>query len=496
MWLALMVITRPESIGCVGALVVVVAHGARSRSAIASLLRAGLPAALVLLLQGIVNYSLTAEWAQAGAVRKLILNTPYLEPHAVVVAVLRNAVVLVQQALVRALGGPLGQLALGLAVMAGLLAKRARRKVIALVVGSVTALALVCLNATATYQNFRYAVPSLMMLLAAAAMGIALLPRQRRRSFRWRWLAAAALTAVVVVAAGRRLSSQTEHFAQASLNILEQHGEMARRLRQRRPLPRRILVGDAGAIPYLAELPAIDGLGLGGMRRLPFARASLHGLPAVVELIERLPVSERPDWMALYPSWWSGVADVFGTRIDAVRIDRNVICAADEKVLYRADWTPLTTGIEQPPGTVDSLDVADLVDERAHGYQFPAPRGGWVSAATLRDTRLAGDQPRHDAGRIIPRGKRESFVLRQRLGRGAARLLVRTDRDGAATPTVLIEVWRAGRLVTQTRARLPPRRVGHWNLLTVELADVTGGDELSITALRDWRSHHIWLTRP
>ncbi len=497
MWLALMVVTRPESIGCAGALMVVSAHGARSKSAIASLLRAGLPAAVVLLLQALANYGFTGEWAQAGAVRKLILNAPYLEPQGVVLAVLRNGLVLVQQAFVRALGGPPGQLALCLALAAGLVAKRSRRSVMALLVGAAAALALVCLNSTAAYQNFRYAVPSLMMLLAACALGVArLVPRRSGKSL-WRWLAALAIVTVTATAAGRRLSAQTEHFAQASLNILEQQGEMARRLRQRQPKPRRILVGDAGAIPYLAELPAIDGLGLGGMRGLPFARASLHGLPAVVELIERLPVSERPDLMALYPSWWSGVADVFGTRIDAVRIDRNVICAADEKVLYRADWSTLAKSNEQPDGTVDSLDIADLVDERAHRYRFPAPRGGWICAASLRDARLASSKPRYDAGRIIPRGKRESFVLRPGLEAGAARLWIRTDRDGGATdPVVRIEVLRGGRLVARTDAGLPSRQEGHWNLLVAELREVAGGDELRITALAEWRSHHIWLIRP
>src|SRR5690606_10381861 len=98
----------------------------------------------------------------------------------------------------------------------------------------------------------------------------------------------------------------------------------------------------------------------GGSYGLPFARASVAGVPAVIELVERLPPARRPAWLVVYPGWWPGLVDVFGRRVDAVRIDDNVICAAAEKVVYAADWSPL----EQRAG----LDVGDLVDERAFGH--------------------------------------------------------------------------------------------------------------------------------
>jgi hypothetical protein len=211
-----------------------------------------------------------------------------------------------------------------------------------------------------------------------------------------------------------------------------------------------VLLNDAGAIPYMSGLPAIDGLGLGGYRGLPFARASVHGVPAVVELIERLDPAERPDVLALYPGWWAGLADVFGRRADAVVIEDNVICGAAEKVIYDADWSPLAPPGATRQGAIDELDVGDLMSERAHGYVLPAPRGGWVIGAVLDDG--AGTR-RFDAGRIVPEGREEQFFVAGGVARGPAILALRTDGGGPVALEVVVD--RPGR-PGERRAAAPP----------------------------------------
>src|SRR5262249_15049823 len=257
--------------------------------------------------------------------------------------------------------------------------RRCRRLAVPLLLGAGSSVLLVSFNTTARFQNFRYAAPALLMLLTAAALGAGALA-VRGPSGR---AAAAVGGAVAIGAPAGAFPRQIAHFARASANIAGQQVEVAARLARSVPTPRRVLVGDAGAIPYLSGIDAIDGLGLGGYRGLPFARASVNGVPAVVELIERLPASERPDVLALYPSWWRGLADVFGRRVDAVKIADNVICAADEKVIYAADWSALADAAEAREGAVDELDTGDLVSEREHAYEVPAPRGGWVIGAVL-----------------------------------------------------------------------------------------------------------------
>jgi hypothetical protein len=494
-----MVLTRPESVALAGALGLAVVHGARSLATWPSIGRALGPATAALGLQAAVNFALTGEWSPAGAVRKLIWSVPYTDGATGVIEVARNLVVLLHQAFQRALGGHPATLAVVLLLVGGIATAAHRRLVLALTVGWAGGLLLVCLNSTARYQNYRYCAPLIAMLLCGAALGMHGLARRRRLR-----PVALALVVTAIVAPVGQLGRQTEHFATASVNILEQHGEVAKRLTELRPRPRRVLVNDAGAIPYLSELPPLDGLGLGGFRALPFARASVHGLPAVVELIERLPASDRPDVMAVYPGWWGGVVEPFGRRLAAVRIEHNVICAADEKVIYAADWATL----EQPGGPqvdgIDQLDVADLVDEGNHAYRFPSPRGGWVIGATLLTDR-AGGARRYDAGRIIPAGGHESFVIAPTVPPGPAVLVLRTDDDGtgatnptaAPPPDLVLAVRRRDVTVAKAQLVIPRRAPDRWNEPTAALAEVAGGDELRIEAVtRPWRSFHLWLVRP
>ncbi|WP_438042825.1 hypothetical protein [Sorangium sp. So ce128] len=493
---ALLVATRPEAVALAAPLAVAVAHAAGSLGAAASLARASLPTALLLAAQAAANRALTGEWSAAGAVRKLILSNPYPAPLEKALEVIKNLAALQVQALESALGGPSYALLLPLLGAIAALDRRARRLAVPLLIGAYGSLLLVALNATARYQNLRYAAPALAMLLVAAALGTEALARRGRLAAG----VAAALALAALAAPSAWFARQIDHFARSSANIAGQQVEVARRLAARAPRPRRVLLGDAGAIPYLSGIPAIDGLGLGGYRGMPFARASVHGVPAVVELIERLDAAERPDVFALYPSWWGGLADVFGRRVDAVKIEDNVMCAADEKVIYEADWSALAPPGERRDEAIDEVDIADLVDERAHGYAFPSPRGGWVVGAVLRDGSDGGGAPRFDAGRIIPEGREQSFAIRAAAAaaaaaasaRGPAVLALRTDGGGPIAIGVAVE-----RAADEARVEVPERPLDRWSEIRVPLRDVAPGDIVRIRALRGtFRSFHVWLLRP
>lgn len=485
---ALLVLTRPEAAPLALLLGVAAAHAARSTRLLGSLLRAAGPTLFALGAQATANRALTGEWGAAGAVRKLIASNPYLTPLDAAAEVIKNLAALREQALRSALGGPSLSWIVPLLGLVAALSPRTRRLALPLILGAYAALLLVSLNATARFQNLRYAAPSILMLLAAAALGIGALARLLPRPLGTTLAALAALTAIL--APSPWFPRQIDHFARASANIEGQQAEVARRLAAMRPLPRRVLVGDAGAIPYLSGIGAIDGLGLGGYRGLPFARASVHGVPAVVELIERLPEAERPDVLALYPAWWVGLADLFGHRIDAVRIVDNVICAADEKIVYAADWSALAPPGEARPGALDAIDVGDLEDERAHGYAFPAPRGGWIVGAVLLPA--TGAPPRFDAGRIVPEGQRESFAIRASVEGGPKRLALRTDGGGEGR--IRVEVTRDGREVCARDVALAARPADRWTEIEVPLAEARGGDRVSVLAARGaFRSFHGFL---
>jgi len=488
---ALIVAVRPEAMALALPLAVALAHGAGSLGAGGSLLRAASPTLVLVAAQSSANRAFTGEWAAAGAVRKLLLADPFTTRLDTAIEVLKNLVALRTQAFDAALGGWPASLLVPLLGLAAILDHRHRRLALPLVLGALGSIGLVSLSSTARFQNWRYVTPAIVMLLVAAALGAASLARgAERRGPVW-GAALAAVMVAAIVAPYRAFEKQVDHFARASANIAEQQVEVGKRLGARVPRPRRVFLSDAGAIPYFSGLPALDGLGLGGYRGLPFARASVHGVPAVTELIERIEVADRPDVLAVYPSWWRGFADVFGTRFDGVRITDNVICGADEKVLYDADFSALASPGERRAGAVDELDVADLVDERRHAYAAPVPRGGWVVGAVLG---LADGTRRFDAGRVVPQGREERFVVAPGVPQGPATITLRTD--GGPAQRVRVAVERDGRERAAAEIALADRPADSWTEVAARLDDVRSGDTVRIESVMGaFRNFHTWIVR-
>jgi hypothetical protein len=262
-------------------------------------------------------------------------------------------------------------------------------------------------------------MPAVAWLLCGAALGLGAALAEFRRDRLVSALPALAGVLLLGVFVWRQLprfQEQLWFFGRASRNIYDQHVRAARKLRDEvHPQPTRVLVGDAGAIPYVSDLPALDIIGLGGYRGLPFARATRQNVAAGIELIERLRGSERPDLLAIYPSWWGDFPTWFGKRVDEVPVRGNVICGGASKVLYRPRWEALDRS-DQPfslklgERRVDGVDMADLVSEREHGYTLSSGSVGHVLMKLLPNPSL----PREDlwdAGRVVPAGVTESFTL-------------------------------------------------------------------------------------
>lgn len=477
LWCAALPLARPEGALVAGCLGLAVVHGARSLKTSGSLLRAMLPLPCVLAAQALLNRALTGEWQAAGAIRKLLTEQPHATGADLTLEFAKNLVVLLHQAFFRAFGGQPGAIALILLAFCAVFLPGKRRLAVALVVGSSGSLLLVCLNATARFQNYRYAAPSQLMLLLAAILGAsALTSRIAKLSPRAGMFAALPLLGLMA-APLREWPKQIDHFARASRNIATQQGEVARRLALLDPRPRRVLVGDAGAIPYLSELPALDGLGLGGYHRLPFARASLHGDAAVVELIERMPPEERPDWMALYPGWWGELPTRFGTRVDSVRIDDNVICAADEKVIYQSNFADLSTsGDDSESDLIEVTDLADLVSEREHEVAFPRDTGEVIQATRALDD----GRRRWDGGRRI--AAERTLTFRARPNReGSVQLRVRTDAQPSEVTTTNVRVTSTeGSSSTVQLTAEACVDAAHWCALTATFT-LRQGDWIALT---------------
>jgi hypothetical protein len=305
---------------------------------------------------------------------------------------------------------------------------------------------------------------------------------------------AIALGTLFVVHQAPNMRDQIWFFGRASRNIRDQHIRAGMLLKSLQPPPRRVGVGDAGALMYASDLPGLDIIGLGGFHAFPFARASVHGIGATIELIERMHPSDRPDVLALYPSWFPDLVLFFGRPILSVPVEGNVICGAAEKGIYRADWHLLNTGarpslLEKFERIVDEVDVADLMSEDDHDYHFQGPSTGYVQLRILADLRDPS-RDSFDAGRVLLAGRVERFEMRAPSPGATPRLIVRSAPVDRGEVDVTLDDRPVGAL------HLEPAE--GWSELSIPVpTSSVRGRTMRVTftprSVREWTNFHVWL---
>jgi hypothetical protein len=474
-WGAALVLLRPEAVVIVAVLAIAAARGVGRRSAIGALARTAVFGAGATLAVLAANYFATGDARSAGAQLKLLSSNPYLSDVDRARVFVENLVAFWMKLVLGELAArPALAIVLPVLALVGLVRRSHRAVAGACLAAALGWALLVSWNGNAPYHNFRYYAPALVLLCVAAAIGLATIAHRR-------WAAFVAAAGVIWIGAAK-IPGQVRHFRTASANIRDQHIEVAERL-ARLPEAARVLLGDAGAIPYVSGLGAVDALGLGGYRGVPFAHAAVHGEAATIELIERLDPAARPTHFALYANWFGALTSRFGKEIDRVTIDDNIICGSPTKVIYRADWSSLGGTDASESASIDSVDVGDVIDEEAHGYVAPLPHGGWTTLDVLADE--AGAR-RFDGGRTIPDGASESFVVR-RTAEGPITLRVRIDH---AAHGIVLHTPNGARELT-----LEPAREGAWRSATVVLERISAGETLRLEARGEYRNYHVWLIR-
>jgi hypothetical protein len=481
---ALMFLTRPESAISVasfaGFVAITLKKKLGTKVAVLAAVRASVPAALALAVQSAMNRAFTGEWSANGAIVKLAINNPYMSASdklddywfLLKYVALRNT----QHHFADQI--PWGWLIPILGVVP-LFSKRLRGYAVLLWVQAVLWLALVALNGQVRWQNERYTMAAVAWLLLLAVMGLATIasaggtwvrdatPRARI-AFGLRLAGAIAIAAFLWIHQAPNMKDQLWFFGRACRNIRDQQITAGERLHKLGA--RRVLVGDAGALLYAADTAGLDIIGLGGYKDLPFARAGVHGLGASLELIERMPAQERPDYLALYPSWWGDLPSIFGHRVASVPIVGNVICGDSEKVIYRADWSAFDASgkprtLRPNERVIDELDVADLVSERRHAYAFSNGPIGFVEYRVLPDAGKPG-RDLFDAGRVVPQDQTE--VATMRTPSGPSRLILRT---------VLAHPIDVGVKIGGKEAeKLHLERTSSWSEVSVAIPEGTSGE--------------------
>lgn len=454
--------TRPEAVTTIAVLAFAAALSVlkyRGRTAaIVTLFVGAVPGAAVVLGQALVNKWLTGDAAAAGALVKLEMNNWLLTTEQIWDAYwfhLKYQFLRVTQYHFST-NAYSGFIVWSFAALA-LVPRATRRYALILWASLVGWLLTVALNGQVRWQNERYTMPAVAWLLAAAALGFGYCLTwavTHKRSLIPRILVfVPAVTAMTVflVGAAPRFQEQRWFFGRASRNIFDQHVQTGHLLRIGvKPAPHRVLVGDAGAISYVSDLPGLDIIGLGGTFRLPFARASHWGVGASVELIQHLPQNLRPDLMAIYPGWWNALPLWFTSEVTArVPVRGNVICGGHTKVVYRADFSSLDDaerpfGISSQERVVDTLDFADVVSERAHDYKLSARASGFVDMKKLAHPENR-ERDLFDAGRISYPGLLQTFHLKGLTPGKKMRFLLRV----APVAPAKLEFVSAGRSLGQ-----------------------------------------------
>jgi hypothetical protein len=508
LWGGVLTATRPEAAALValfGFLAAERLFREDRKGTLALLARVALPGAFVVLAHALANRVFTGETTAAGALVKLEAHHPYFTREQVFDAWWFHLKYQVLRVTQYHLADPFWVGWFWWPLSAAAFVPRAtRRYALLLWASALFWIVVVAFNGQVRWQNERYTMPALAWLLLAAAMGLgALLSLAFARERRPLKVSLAVVTAVVasglVYFQAPRFREQVWFFGRASRNILEQHVQAGLILRDEfERQPRRVMVGDAGAIPYVSDLPALDIIGLGGFQGLPFARATRAHAAAGIELLEHVAPEERPDVLALYPSWWGDLPIWFGRVITEVPVRGNVICGGASKVLYRADWSALESSawpslIHPGERIADEIDVADILSEKQHRYRVVGNGFGYVTMKILPHPA----DPRRDlwdAGRVIAPGLTERFELQGVDPRRSFRLVARVAPSGP----LRIGVTVAGRAVGAFNAEAADA----WQELELTvpaLSEQAASDKIEVVLEASQMErivYHLWALQP
>lgn len=469
------------------------------RAALSTLLLVGAPGAVIMLGHMIANKLLTGDSAAAGALAKLEMHHPYMTSTQVFdswVFYLRYQFLRLSDYHFSEIPG-VGYLVWPLALVT-LFFKETRRAGILLWLSMLVWFCLVALNGQVRWQNERYTMPAVAWLLLLVSLGMGAIVNWaftfgRKAALRYgSALALAAVAGLFVYGQAPRFRSQVWFFGRASRNILEQHVRAAEYLKDPRREVSRILLSDAGAIPYVSDLPAFDLIGLGGYGHLPISKASRQGVGAAAELFAHMPPSDWPDAMALYPSWWGDFVLWFGRRVADFPVRGNVICGGASKVIYSPRFLPMIHSneplfLEPYERLVDSVDVADVLSEEAHQFTWDREAQGYVGMKLLPDSRHP-EQDLWDAGRVLSPGMSFHFLLAGFQSKGAT-LAIRVAPSEKAVLELSVDGKAEG-----TISLFPS---DSWQEVKVPLPELVGTHSFSLKAVQGAPTlYHLFAAEP
>ncbi|MBX3198697.1 MAG: hypothetical protein KF894_11225 [Labilithrix sp.] len=440
------------------------------------------------LLPQLLLLALTGHLTSSTAQVKLLPGNPYYVLHE---AALANARLLVGTILDGQVwsaeflpkgGAPLACLGLASVVWCGVRRRLGVRA--ALVVLLALSMFVPCFYVTFLWNRLRYLWPfatgwivGLACLADRAAVLLSLVDRRARG------LTAALVTGAFAGMFAVRLEWVLEDVAQSASGIARQQVALGRWANENLPQGARIGVNDTGAIAYFGDRKTFDVVGLTTPTE---GRYWVAGAASRLEHYERLRAANPgalPTHFIVYPEWM-GLEPVLGRSLHEATVTDATILGGQTMRASEARWDHLGTG-ERPWTALatihDTLDVADLESEAAHGYDLFGAREG-------EQTANEGNAP--DGAVVLDGGRthrsRDAFFAD--LPQGGE--LVGVARVESATPTAL-RVRVADREIA--RVEIPD---GPWVEVSFAIPPDTRGARTAIEVSADgapFTSYHYWF---
>lgn len=312
---------------------------------------------------------------------------------------------------------------------------------------------------TAFWHFKRYQMPIHALLFALLVLCLSLL-RLRGQVI---------VTAFALVITLFTLSTFVGFYAQNAAGVAAQPLAMARALPTLTPPDAVIAVHDVGMMRYIGQRTTLDMVGLTTEGTAEYWR---HGPGAVAEYLGKT----RPSHIAAYTDA-RGLAYLAATSLYGQELAgfphtfdarANVALGGDFQGIYAADYAAVTNAalVQQPQSLlysdgltlVDTLNVADLADEVAHGYTWSNRERLDGFATEVYEFTDARGLPVLDGGRRI--NGEESFTLRT-LPNQDALLITRVHPYDGGTFDVFANSLRVSQ-------RMVPVERGRWlEVLTI-----------------------------
>ncbi len=228
-----------------------------------------------------------------------------------------------------------------------------------------------CTFLTILWNRVRYIypfAPGWFALVGCLGAELAVLVGRYRKDATW---VPALVTGLFAGGLSTKLTWSIKDLANSSRAISEQQVKLGMWARDNLPQDALIGVNDTGAIAYFSERRTFDVVGLTTEGE---AQYWVAGTGSRYEHYEKLPPERRPTHFIVYPQWM-GCGAILGEQLFEATVLNQSILGGATKVVYAASWevlgrADLPTDPPRSGDVIDTLDVADLESEKAHGYKL------------------------------------------------------------------------------------------------------------------------------